>query len=438
MKFFSKVIASVAVTTIASLTLFESSAQAFTLTTYQNSLSTLRILPYGDSNTRGYKNPSGYRNDLQKLFKDRGFKVDFVGEKQWCDVSDQSFGNTKKNNSCDKADPKFLDLDHEGIGGIRINEMLGETPEKGRENFVISGSVNNVFDKIKNDSPLIVLLMAGTNDIIGQKQKAKDVIEELGKLVDEISEQNTDAIFVSTIQPFGSEHPLVDESKEYNKSITESLKNKINKSNQDKVFVVDHELLEKDAKNNTNVHSNSNGYTQMANKWFESILYNAERISIVDNEISAGTNNSAGALSINGNLDVVVNSRLSVQIGGTSQGKEYDFIDVGQKATFSGSNLDISLLNGFIPKKNDVFEIVSAKFLKFLEKPRLFNNLDPISQTINFDIGNKKQGQFKVFVDDNTIKLSNFKKTTPEPGMILGLMAIAGMGLSLKRKSTRV
>lgn len=171
MKLFSKVITSVTVTTIASLTLFESSIQAFTLTTNQDSPSTLRILPYGDSNTRGYKNPSGYRNDLQKLFQDHGFKVDFVGEKQWCSSSDQSFKNTKNNASCNKANPKLLDLDHEGIGGIRINEMLGENPEKGRENFVISGSVNNVFDKIKNDSSLIVLLMAGTNDISGQKQK---------------------------------------------------------------------------------------------------------------------------------------------------------------------------------------------------------------------------------------------------------------------------
>lgn len=264
------------------------------------------------------------------------------------------------------------------------------------------------------------------------------VIKELGKLVNKISEQNTDAIFVSTIQPFGSKHSLTDESEKYNKSIIKNLKNKINKSNQEKVFVVDHKLSEENAKNNTNVHSNSSGYTQMANKWFESILYNAMRISIVDNEISAGTNNSAGALSINGNLDVVANSRLSVQIGGTSQGKEYDFIDVGQEATFFGSNLDISLLNGFIPRKNDVFEIVSAQSMKFPSSPRLFDNLDPISQTINFDINDNKQGQFKVFVDGNTIKLSNFKETVPEPGTILGLMAIAGIGMGLKRKSTGV
>jgi lysophospholipase L1-like esterase len=98
---------------------------------------TLRIMPLGDSITRGNNDinfpngdvPGGYRKELGQRLDDAGFAVDFVG--------------SRNDNAAAGMDP-----DHEGEPGARTDEILAN------------------FSNYAGMAPDTVLLMAGTNDIL--------------------------------------------------------------------------------------------------------------------------------------------------------------------------------------------------------------------------------------------------------------------------------
>ncbi len=68
--------------------------------------------------------------------------------------------------------------------------------------------------------------------------------------------------------------------------------------------------------------------------------------------------NSPGALTV-GALVLSANANLLMEIGGTTQGTSYDFVNALGNATLGGT-LVISLTNGFVPGAGDNFMIISA------------------------------------------------------------------------------
>ena len=69
--------------------------------------------------------------------------------------------------------------------------------------------------------------------------------------------------------------------------------------------------------------------------------------------------NSPGTLTFNGDLTLGAGSTLRIEIGGTSQGTEYDYLDVGGAATLGGS-LAVTWHNGFTASLGDTFTFLTA------------------------------------------------------------------------------
>jgi len=68
---------------------------------------------------------------------------------------------------------------------------------------------------------------------------------------------------------------------------------------------------------------------------------------------------SAGTLTIDGNCTQGAAATVEIEIGGTAQGLDHDWLDVAGTATLAGT-LEVSLIDGFIPDSGDMFEILTA------------------------------------------------------------------------------
>lgn len=131
-----------------------------------------KVMPLGDSITRGtndinYPNgsiPGGYRKELGIRLGNGGLAYDFVGEKS------------------DNAAPG-MDPDHNGNNGFRTDEILGNLPTW-----------------LAVD-PDVVLLKAGTNDILQDKPVAT-AVANLSSLIDTITSNAPHRrLYVSTLLP---------------------------------------------------------------------------------------------------------------------------------------------------------------------------------------------------------------------------------------------
>ena len=69
--------------------------------------------------------------------------------------------------------------------------------------------------------------------------------------------------------------------------------------------------------------------------------------------------NSAGEVDFNGDVFYGPFSTLEIEIGGLTQGTEFDFVDVAGEAALTGA-LEVSLIDGFEPTAGDTFEILNA------------------------------------------------------------------------------
>lgn len=126
----------------------------------------IRIMPLGDSITKGVDGPStddaGYRNDLADSLNAAEIPFDFVGS---------------------LADGVGFDADHEGHGGWRADNIIN-----GREG---QGSQGRLTDWLIAQDPRIVLLHIGTNDI-HEPQDNLSTIWEIGNIIDRINFFNSD------------------------------------------------------------------------------------------------------------------------------------------------------------------------------------------------------------------------------------------------------
>jgi acyl-CoA thioesterase-1 len=124
-----------------------------------------RIMPLGDSITDGYEIPGGYRIDLWRMLKARGYDVDFVG-------------------SLRNGPASLPDEEHEGHSGWRIDQIR-----------------SSVDAWLRRYRPDVVLLLIGTNDVLRHYRVGR-APTRLAALVDRIHADRPAAkLIVSTIPP---------------------------------------------------------------------------------------------------------------------------------------------------------------------------------------------------------------------------------------------
>ncbi|MEB3357320.1 MAG: Calx-beta domain-containing protein [Synechococcales bacterium] len=121
----------------------------------------LKIMPLGDSNTRGKDDDkAGYRDDLASLLAAGGYSVDFVGSRT-------------------DGPSSFADRQHEGHGGWRIDHLINGRDD--RPELTAQGSVD---DWLTAYQPDMILLMIGTNDVKQDYQLAT-APDRLAQLIDD-------------------------------------------------------------------------------------------------------------------------------------------------------------------------------------------------------------------------------------------------------------
>jgi lysophospholipase L1-like esterase len=136
--------------------------------------SVIRVMALGDSITAGvgaygsFSDDGGYRGSLAKLLVENGYHVTFVGSR-----SDFSVG---------------VDAAHEGWPGYVLRSFPSD-PGPGQ----LYG--NLVRDAIEGGKPDLILLMAGTNDLL-RLEKGDDgytlgnIVQSMDLILDEIFQQN--------------------------------------------------------------------------------------------------------------------------------------------------------------------------------------------------------------------------------------------------------
>ena len=147
---------------------------------------------------------------------------------------------------------------------------------------------------------------------------------------------------------------------------------------------------------------------------------------------------SAGTLTVTGNLTLNSGTTLHAELNGNTPGTGYDQLAVTGSVTLAGAGLELSLGNGYAPAFADtLFLIANADGDDIVGE---FANLPHLGQvsvggyfaTISY-AGNTDTG---LTTGGNDVVLFNFTPV-PEPGSILAVAAVGGMGAGLWRRVRR-
>lgn len=233
----------------------------------------LRILPLGDSITRGsylkvsadgpdkgkaiglpHRDGGGYRKPLQDKLNEAGIAFDFVGELDY-----GAYGANAK------VDPTF-DPDHHGLAGFSNARILsgGAVPtpidvldQQGIRQLTVPG----IAEVLKDHQPDVVLLMSGAN---GFNSTDRD------RLIRAIGEHNSAYLFVATLLPQKPPRAGWDQVSEYNESLASIVE--VQKKAGRKIAMVNmYEAISTDELLSDGVHPTKAGMAKMAEVWFESM-----------------------------------------------------------------------------------------------------------------------------------------------------------------------
>ncbi|MGL5942308.1 MAG: GDSL-type esterase/lipase family protein [Waterburya sp.] len=199
-----------------------------------------KILTLGDSITAGTyptePTPGSYRIQLGNNFSDDDLSIDFIG--------------SQTNEITDLPDPE-----HEGHPGWTIDKLT---------TLVDDGSLTEY-------QPDIVLLMAGTNDII-RHDSASKVITELNQLIDSLQTQLPDVkIFFSSIAPLDPE--ILDEQRANTVTEVNALLPELAEQQGEGVTYVNGAgLLSTEDLVADGIHPNAAGYQAIGNAWYNSLV----------------------------------------------------------------------------------------------------------------------------------------------------------------------
>ncbi|MCJ7655829.1 MAG: GDSL-type esterase/lipase family protein, partial [Dehalococcoidia bacterium] len=193
----------------------------------------VRIMPLGDSITRGYRSTYnwGYRKPLYDKLTAAGYNFDFVGS---------------------LAAGSFPDPNHEGHDGWHAdttgpNDILGQ-----------------LYNWLTVNPADIVLLHIGTNDITYSGQNA----EEVNDILDEIDRFSEDITVVLALIIDRQTHSPA--TTQFNIDVNNMAQSRIAAG--DDIIIVDmeHALTYPDDLYDT-VHPNDSGYAKMADVWFDAL-----------------------------------------------------------------------------------------------------------------------------------------------------------------------
>ncbi|MCT7966028.1 GDSL-type esterase/lipase family protein, partial [Laspinema sp. D1] len=217
-----------------------------------------KILPLGDSNTRGYPNQAslgGYRTRLwERLVENNGFNIDFVGQAN--------------------SGPANMDRNHEGRGGFTITQLMDNrtNPFTGF-NQPTDPLYTTIEDALNYAQPDAVLLMAGTNDIL-QDKPVGTALTDLGMMVDRIvaTLPNTQ-VLVSSIIPNKSKYQIRQQrTKEFSEKVEEIVVEPRANNNPNIRFVDMFNLpLVPGDYDNDGIHLTASGYDKLADEWYSQI-----------------------------------------------------------------------------------------------------------------------------------------------------------------------
>jgi hypothetical protein len=139
------------------------------------------------------------------------------------------------------------------------------------------------------------------------------------------------------------------------------------------------------------------------------------------NAIIRGTlapGNSAGTIGINGTVDLTIDSTVDIEIGGVDFSMFDSIVGLGDasRLTLGGGNLNITLINGFVPTQTDQFLIAR----NFAFRTGEFGNDGGDTNRVLFS-----QGSFDIDYQPTAIRLVNFQ-AVPEPSAVM-LVGLAGL-----------
>ena len=234
----------------------------------ESSSKPLRILPLGDSITRGsylaqkdgratglpHPLGGGWRKVLQDKLRTAGVAFDFIGELQYA-----AFG------SDGRLDAGF-DPDHHGLAGFGNTGILqgGKVPTPpdvlaalGVKEIRVPGIV----DVLKKQPPDVILLMSGANGL--------DTASRDG-LIRTIGETSTAHLFVATIPPQKAPRAGWEKVDAYNASLP-AIVDAQKAAGKRITFVDMHAAITTDDLLPDGVHPNQAGMEKMAAKWFEAL-----------------------------------------------------------------------------------------------------------------------------------------------------------------------
>lgn len=191
-----------------------------------------KILPLGDSITRGFPDQDSYRVHLFELAIADGHEITFVG--------------TRMGGPGEAAGLTFP-RNHEGIDGETVAQIAGRVPSPAL-----------------NETPHIVLVHAGTNDLTGNNA---NVSSDMASLLDELISDAPDAlIVVARVIPI---FYMLEGVNSYNDSV-EALAEERALAGAHIIVVDQFEGFEQSHLGDV-VHPNQAGYERMAEKWYDGI-----------------------------------------------------------------------------------------------------------------------------------------------------------------------
>ena len=195
----------------------------------------VRIMPLGDSITRGYAstNINGYRRQLYLTLEGNGYRTNFVGSQV--------------------AGQNDFDTDHEGHGGWHAEK---------------AGVDNDIYDWVyrwlQANPADVVLLHIGTNDISNGGQNPAEV----GHILDEIKRYNPDITVVLAL--IINRVPYSAVTTQYNNGVLALAQARIAAG--DPIIIVDMErALNYSTDMADDKHPNDSGYSKMARVWLAAL-----------------------------------------------------------------------------------------------------------------------------------------------------------------------
>ncbi|HTN91461.1 MAG TPA: SGNH/GDSL hydrolase family protein [Sorangium sp.] len=192
-----------------------------------------KVLPLGDSITFGLGFDGGYRVELFHLAHQAGHEITFTG--------------TQQMNGPAMVDGAQFPRNHEGISGETIQQIANRVPTPALR-----------------DMPHIVLLHAGTNDMVSSANGAD---ARLGALLDELIAEAPDAlIVVSSIIPLPFAASSVNT---FNAAIPGLVEERASAGAH--IIFADQFAGFPTSELGDQVHPNQAGYARMAGVWYEAI-----------------------------------------------------------------------------------------------------------------------------------------------------------------------